>query len=176
MKAIKIMLPAALIVIIVGIILYCVHDDRANRSEPPDIQPTQEMTASPTASEPNATEHDPDTDTLSPDTNVLDAIYHKISAAEAKKMMDSGEEYLLLDVRTDTEFAESHIAGAVLIPDYEITARAESALPDKSALILVYCRSGRRSANVAHTLVGMGYTNVYNFGGIIDWPYGTVSE
>ena len=102
------------------------------------------------------------------------AEHHKITAEEAKKIMDSGEEYTLLDVRTDAEYNEGHIEGAILIPDYEIKDRAESELPDKTALILIYCRSGRRSANVAYELAAMGYTKVYDFGGIIDWGYGTV--
>jgi rhodanese-related sulfurtransferase len=102
------------------------------------------------------------------------AVYQKISAEEAKSMMESGNLYILLDVRTDEEFEAGHIEGAVLIPDYEIKDRVKTKLPDKEALILVYCRSGRRSANAAHEMVAMGYTNVYDFGGIIDWPYDTV--
>jgi len=82
--------------------------------------------------------------------------------------------YILLDVRTDEEYNAEHIEGAVLIPDYEIGSRAETDLPDKTALVLVYCRSGRRSANAANELIGMGYTSIYDFGGIIDWPYDTV--
>ena len=57
------------------------------------------------------------------------------------------------------------------IPDYEIEARAEEELPDKDQMLLVYCRSGRRSKTAAETLIGLGYTNIYKFGGIIDWPY-----
>ena len=99
--------------------------------------------------------------------------YRKISAAEAKEMMNG--EYILLDVRTEEEFKEERIEGAILIPDYEIGERVETELPDKDALILVYCRSGRRSALAANELAEIGYTNVYDFGGIIDWPYDTVS-
>ena len=101
--------------------------------------------------------------------------YRKISVAEAYQMMQDRDDYILLDVRTDEEFAERHIEDAVLIPDYEIGNRAAAELPDKNALILVYCRSGRRSANSANELIGMGYTNVYDFGGIIEWTYDTVS-
>lgn len=101
------------------------------------------------------------------------AEYRKITADEAKKMLDETDSLILLDARTDEEYREQHIPGAVLIPDYEISARAEAELPDKDALILIYCRSGRRSANATNELVGMGYTNVYDFGGIIDWPYET---
>ena len=91
-------------------------------------------------------------------------------------MMDSGDRYILLDVRTVEEYAERRIAGAVLIPDNEISSRAEAELPDKSMLILVYCRSGARSERAANALIGMGYKNVYDIGGIIDWPYQTVSD
>ncbi|MCL1791520.1 MAG: rhodanese-like domain-containing protein [Peptococcaceae bacterium] len=103
------------------------------------------------------------------------AVYQKITPERAKEIMDSGEPYILLDVRTDEEYAEKRIDGAVLIPDYEIGVRAVSELPDKSARILVYCRGGRRSANAANELLNMGYTHVYDFGGINDWPYDTVS-
>ena len=78
-------------------------------------------------------------------------------------------------MRTEEEFAAGHIEGAVLIPDYEIGEKAESVLKDKGQLILVYCRSGRRSKNAASELATLGYTNVKEFGGIIDWTYGTVS-
>ena len=89
-------------------------------------------------------------------------------------MMQDSDEFILLDVRRDEEFRDEHIEGAVLIPDYEIESRAAAELPDKDALILVYCRSGRRSADAVNKLVGMGYMNVYDFGGIIDWPYDKV--
>ena len=99
-----------------------------------------------------------------------------ITAEEAKKIMDTESEYVILDVRTEEEFAQGHIPGAILIPDYEIREEAESSLPDKDALILVYCRSGRRCKNAAQILLELGYTNIREFGGIIDWPYETVTE
>ena len=102
------------------------------------------------------------------------APYRRISAAEAKQMMQNTEKYILLDVRTKEEYEIEHIEETLLIPDYEIGSRAAAELPDKNALILIYCRSGRRSANVAHELIKMGYTNVYDFGGIIDWQYETI--
>ena len=105
-----------------------------------------------------------------------DVSYQHITADEAKALMDSEEGYIILDVRTDVEFAEGHIPGAILIPDYEIKKRAEEILTDKDQLILVYCRSGRRSKNAASDLADLGYTNVKEFGGIIDWKYGTVTE
>lgn len=99
------------------------------------------------------------------------AEYHKITAEEARVMMDGAEEFILLDVRTEEEFQDQHIGGAILIPDYEISERAEAELPDKDALIFVYCRSGRRSADAANQLVSLGYANVFDFGGILNWPY-----
>ena len=102
--------------------------------------------------------------------------YINISAAEAKEIMDSQSGYIILDVRTEEEFAEGHIPGAVLIPDYEISDRAEKELPDKDQLILVYCRSGRRSKLAAERLAQLGYTDIREFGGIIDWPYEVTAE
>ena len=102
------------------------------------------------------------------------ASYEQISGAEAKALMDSESGYIIIDARTQSEFDEGHIPGAILIPEYEIAERAESELPDKNQLILVYCRSGRRSKIAAEELVKVGYTNVKEFGGIIDWEYETV--
>ena len=94
-----------------------------------------------------------------------------ITASEAKQMLDEQQGYVLLDVRTEQEYAEGHIPGALLIPNTELSEKAADLLPDKEQTILVYCRSGRRSAEAARTLADMGYTQVYDFGGIIDWPY-----
>ena len=102
------------------------------------------------------------------------AVYRKISAKQAKEMMDSGDPYILLDVRTEAEFAEIRIKGAILITNTEIRNRAGTELPDKNALIFVYCRSGGRSSGAAKELVSMGYTNVYDIGGIMNWPYETI--
>ena len=99
------------------------------------------------------------------------AMYEQISPEDAKRIMDSGEEYILLDVREQNEYDEGHIKGAVLIPYTEIEDRAESELLNKNEQILVYCRSGRRSKIAAESLVRLGYTNVKEFGGIIDWRY-----
>lgn len=99
------------------------------------------------------------------------ATYEQISGAEAKALMDSESGYIIIDARTQPEYDEGHIAGAILIPEYEIADRAEKELPDKNQLILVYCRSGRRSKIAAEELVKLGYTNVKEFGGIIDWKY-----
>jgi rhodanese-related sulfurtransferase len=103
-----------------------------------------------------------------------EASYHQITQAEAKAIMDSGVECIIIDARTEEEFAQGHIPGAILIPEYEIASRAEAELPDKNALILVYCRSGRRSKIASQELVKLGYTNVKEFGGILDWQYDVV--
>ena len=98
--------------------------------------------------------------------------YEQITAEQAKTIMDTEKDYVIIDARTEEEFAEGHIENAMLIPEYEISERAEKELPDKEQLILVYCRSGRRSKIAAQSLADMGYTNVKEFGGIIDWQYG----
>ena len=100
--------------------------------------------------------------------------YEQITAEQAKTIMDTDKDYIIIDARTEEEFAEGHIENAILIPEYEISNRAEEELPDKEQLILVYCRSGRRSKIASEELVKLGYTNVKEFGGIIDWPYETV--
>ena len=105
--------------------------------------------------------------------NSQGAGYVNITAEQAKEIMDSQEDYIILDVRTQDEFDESRIPGAILIPHDEITEKAEDLLTDKDQLILVYCRSGRRSKLAAEALVELGYTNIKEFGGIIDWPYET---
>ena len=99
------------------------------------------------------------------------ASYVSITAEEAKEIMDTESGYVILDVRTEEEFSEGHIPGAILIPDYEIGEKAQEVLKEKDRMILVYCRSGRRSKLAADALAKLGYTNIKEFGGIIDWPY-----
>lgn len=103
--------------------------------------------------------------------NEQGAVYVNITAEEAKQIMDSEEGYIILDVRTREEYDQGHIPGAIVIPHEEIAEKAEDVLTDKDQLILVYCRSGRRSKIAAEALVELGYTNIKEFGGIIDWPY-----
>jgi rhodanese-related sulfurtransferase len=103
--------------------------------------------------------------------NTQEAVYVNITAQQAKEIMDTQEGYIILDTRTQEEYDEGHIPGAILIPYDEITEKAEGILTDKDQLILVYCRSGRRSKIAAADLVKLGYTNIKEFGGIIDWPY-----
>ena len=100
--------------------------------------------------------------------------YEQISQDEAKNIMDTESGYIIIDARTQEEFDEGHIKGAILMPEYEVADRAEKELTDKNQLILVYCRSGRRSKIAAQALADLGYTNVKEFGGIITWEYETV--
>lgn len=93
--------------------------------------------------------------------------YKKISAVKAREMM--GEDVIILDVRTQSEFNEGHIPNAILLPYNDIKDKAGTIMPDTDKTILVYCRSGRRSELAVKDLINMGYTNVYDFGGIIDW-------
>ena len=97
--------------------------------------------------------------------------YQQIDAEQAKELMDSEHDCVILDARTQPEFDEGHIPGAVLLPHDQVTAEAESLLPQKEQMILVYCRSGNRSKQAASVLVDLGYTNVIEFGGINSWPY-----
>ena len=117
---------------------------------------------------------------LSNQMEVQEVTYQKISGTQARQMMEemtaAGEDFILLDVRTEEEFIEQRIDGAILIPDYEIEWRSALDLPDMDAVILIYCRTGRRSADVARLLIDMGYTRVYDFGGVqTDWDYDTIS-
>ena len=100
-----------------------------------------------------------------------EATYMNITAQEAKNLMDTEEGYIILDVRTQEEFDEGHIPGAIQISHEEVEEKAEGVLTDKDQLILVYCRSGRRSKIASEALVELGYTNIKEFGGILDWPY-----
>lgn len=100
--------------------------------------------------------------------------YHKLTAAEAKEMIDDGAP-AIVDVRTAAEYAERHIPGAILIPNETIQKTPPKELADFNASIIVYCRTGVRSKQAANKLVAMGYTRIYDVGGITTWPYETVS-
>ncbi|AEE15836.1 rhodanese-like domain-containing protein [Treponema brennaborense] len=100
--------------------------------------------------------------------------YRKIGAEQAKTMMDSGTP-IIVDVRTPAEYEAGHVPGAILLPNETVADKKPAVLNDTNATVLVYCRSGRRSAEAARKLIKLGYTNVYDFGGIIDWPYETVT-
>ncbi len=96
--------------------------------------------------------------------------FRKIDPEEAKSMIDQGN-VIIVDVRRSDEFEEGHIPGAILVPNETILTEAAAKLPDKTSVLLIYCRSGRRSAEAAEKLLSLGYVHVYDFGGILDWPY-----
>ena len=102
--------------------------------------------------------------------------YQQITAEDAAKMMQSETDYIVLDVRTEQEYASGHIPGAVNIPNETIASGAIQQLPDKEQLILVYCRSGNRSKQASEKLVNLGYTNIVEFGGINDWSGEVVTQ
>ena len=102
--------------------------------------------------------------------------YTQISMEEAVAMMEKETDYIILDVRTAEEFAGKHIADAINIPNETIGSEELAELPDKNQLILVYCRSGNRSKQASEKLAALGYTKIYEFGGINDWTGETVSE
>lgn len=112
-----------------------------------------------------------------PKTDNADAVktvveYKKISPETAKEMMEE-QGTLVIDVRTPDEYAQTHIPGAKLVPLDDISNGKLGEIPDKDQILLVYCRSGNRSGQAARKLIDLGYTNVYDFGGIVDWPYDT---
>ena len=102
--------------------------------------------------------------------------YMQISMDEAIHMMETEKDYVILDVRTTDEYKEGHIPGAICVPNETIGEDDIAELPDKEQVILVYCRSGNRSKQASVKLSAQGYTNVYEFGGILDWQGKIVSE
>ncbi|EJX03087.1 rhodanese domain-containing protein [gut metagenome] len=105
--------------------------------------------------------------------NSADATYHQIDQEAAKEMMDT-QQVIILDVREQNEYDSSHIPGAVLLPMGTIDEDSAAAvIPDQDSTVLVYCRSGNRSKIASSTLADLGYTNIYEFGGINTWPYET---
>ncbi len=101
--------------------------------------------------------------------------YRQISMDEAISLMETEKDYIILDVRRQDEYNEKHIPGAVLVPNETIGTQPIPELPDKEQMILVYCRSGNRSKQASEKLAEMGYLNVLEFGGIIDWPGDVIS-
>ena len=102
--------------------------------------------------------------------------YRRITMQEAMEMMAAEENHIILDVRTQQEYAAGHIPGAIVIPNETIGTKEIPQLPDKDQLIMVYCRSGNRSKQASDKLVKLGYTNIVEFGGIIDWPGEIVAD
>ena len=105
--------------------------------------------------------------------NTSDGSYEQITQEEAKEMMDT-QEVIILDVREQVEYDSGHIPGAVLLPVGTIDKdTAAEVIPETDSTVLVYCRSGNRSKTASSTLAELGYTNIYEFGGINTWPYET---
>lgn len=107
--------------------------------------------------------------TITTSANVMTG-YKQISQDEAKAMMSIDDGHIIVDVRRQDEYDAGHIPGAILIPNESIDKERPKELPDLDQIILVYCRSGRRSKEASEKLAKMGYTNIYEFGGIITWP------
>ena len=102
-------------------------------------------------------------------TDRKQAEYTSISMAEAKEVFATPGNYIILDVRRADEFAEGHIPGAINVANEDIGDEQPAELPDLDQVIFVYCRSGRRSKEASAKLAALGYTNIYEFGGILDW-------
>ena len=108
--------------------------------------------------------------------NSINNTYRQISMDEAVTMMAEETGYIILDVRRADEFAAGHIPGAINVANESIGTEEIPELPDKDQLIMVYCRSGRRSKEAAEKLVTLGYTNIVEFGGILDWKGEIVTD
>ena len=113
---------------------------------------------------------------LSTQQSIGDNSYRQVSMDEAIDIMNQQTGYIILDVRRVDEFASGHIPGAINIPNESIGTNEIPQLPDKDQMILVYCRSGNRSKQASQKLVALGYTNIVEFGGILDWPGDVVTE
>lgn len=102
--------------------------------------------------------------------------FKSISPKDALEIIKGDSKAILIDVRTPEEYKTVRIPGSILVPDYEITDKIEKVVPDKNSTVILYCRSGRRSAQAAKELAKMGYTKVLDMGGIMDWPFDTESD
>ncbi|HAL74437.1 MAG TPA: rhodanese-like domain-containing protein [Clostridiales bacterium] len=136
----------------------------------PATSPTTGSTTSPSTPIASSTQPGDTSNTTQQPADIIQLI----SPADAKAMLESNPDVLLLDVRTPEEYAAGHIAGSVLLPYDQIEGRAGELPADKAAPIIVYCRTGRRSAIAAEVLAGLGYSKIYDLGGIQDWPYDIV--
>lgn len=136
--------------------------------------------ASPTSTEAtttkNTTAATAATTTNTTTTTTTAATVQLVDADEALAILDNKPDALLIDVRTEAEFKSGHIEGALLLPIDQLQAKLSELPQDKATPLVVYCRSGNRSATAAQILLQAGYSQVYDLGGIIDWPYGVVTE
>ncbi len=104
------------------------------------------------------------------------ANYHQIDGQSALDMMNNETDYIIIDVRTESEYQQGHIKNAINIPNESIDESVSEILTDKDQLLLVYCRSGNRSKQASEKLAKLGYSNIYEFGGISDFPGEIVNE
>lgn len=102
--------------------------------------------------------------------------YQQITQEKAKEMMQADDDHVIVDVRRQDEYDGGHIPGAILIPNESIGTERPKELPDLDQVIMIYCRSGRRSKEASQKLADMGYTHIYEFGGIIDWTGEVVTD
>lgn len=123
----------------------------------------------------SSTESDNQSTVMSDNQSTSPAKVTVLTAEEAKARLDADKDIVILDVRTKEEYLEKHIPNALLLPVDTISEKAATVIPEKTKTYFIYCRSGNRSATAAAMLVQMGYTSIYDFGGIIDWPYETTS-
>ena len=107
---------------------------------------------------------------------IVSSTYKQISQDEAKNMTEENPDIVIVDVRQQDEYDAGHIPNAILIPNESISTEKISELPDLDQAILIYCRSGRRSKEAAQKLSDIGYNNIYEFGGILDWTGEVVTE
>ena len=128
-----------------------------------------QTTENETASDEKTTVVESSSNTVSSENDSKAQGYAQISQEEAKKMMEANDSHIIVDVRRQDEYNEGHIPNAICIPNENITDTQPAELSDLDQVILVYCRSGRRSKEASQKLFDMGYTHVYEFGGIIDW-------
>ena len=161
--------------LVLSVLPGCSPTDEINPPPPggEDSEKESSSQQTPSPSDPAAPSEEPEEqpeDAMSQATT--QASYVNITAAEAKALMDGEATYVILDVREAYEFEEGHIPSAVLFPlDSINAASAAEILPDQNVMLLVYCRSGRRSKLASEALLQLGYTDIREFGGIIDWPY-----
>ncbi|MCX7772446.1 MAG: rhodanese-like domain-containing protein [Clostridia bacterium] len=101
--------------------------------------------------------------------------FSNITPNEALNLLGNSKGTVLIDVRTPDEYKVVHIPKSILIPESEIKEKIADVIPDKQATIIVYCQTGKRSAQAAKTLASLGYKRVFNLGGIINWPFKTES-
>lgn len=111
---------------------------------------------------------------VSKELTTVSGSYEKIDPAQAKEMLESDPTVILVDVRTKEEYETGHIPNSLLLPQENMASLVDKMLPDKEKKIIVYCRSGRRSALAANQLIEAGYKQVFDLGGILDWPYEVV--